>query len=181
MNTGGFRPIKDHATLLRAFARVRREDPEARLVLVGSGGSADPRAGLDRMASELGIADAVRFAGVRKDIPRLLKVSDVYVNSSRFEGMSNTILEAMAAGRPVVATEVGGNPELVQDGTTGYLVPAGEEGPMAERIGELLRDEALRAKLGAAGRAHVEEVHSMGGMVRAYTDLYEEVWSRRRG
>ena len=181
MNTGGFRTIKDHPTLLRAFARIHGEDPAARLVLVGSGGAADPRAGLDRMAAELGIREAVVFAGVRQDIPRVLQVCDVYVNSSRFEGMSNTILEAMAAGRPVVATDVGGNPELVEDGVSGFLVPPGDEGHLAARVVKLLRDASLRSRMGAAGRARVEAVHSMGGMVRAYADLYEELWARYRG
>jgi sugar transferase (PEP-CTERM/EpsH1 system associated) len=181
MNTGGFRSVKDHPTLLRAFARLHRELPEARLVLVGAGGATNPRGGLDRMASELGIADAVRFAGVRSDVPRLLGACDVYVNSSRFEGMSNTILEAMAAARPVVATAVGGNPELVEDGVSGFLVPPGQEDPMAARIAELLRDASLRSRMGAAGRARVEAKHSMVGMVRAYAALYEEIWAKRRG
>jgi sugar transferase (PEP-CTERM/EpsH1 system associated) len=180
MNTGGFRPIKDHATLLGAFARVSRALPSARLVLVGAGSASDPRAGLDRMAEELGVADAVRFAGVRRDVPKLLGIADVYVNSSRFEGMSNTILEAMAARRAVVATAVGGNPELVEEGVTGFLVPAGREEPMAARLAELLQDPSLRERMGAAGRLRIEERHSMSGMVRAYADLYEEVWARAR-
>jgi sugar transferase (PEP-CTERM/EpsH1 system associated) len=179
MNTGGFRTIKDHPTLLRAFAIVRREDPAVRLLLVGTGSPEAPRAGLDRLAEDLGIADAVRFAGVRHDVPRVLRICDVYVNSSRFEGMSNTILEAMAAGKPVVATDVGGNPELVQEGVTGYLVPAGEEAPMAARLGALLRDSSLRDRMGAAGRGRIEAEHSMSGMVRAYTELYESTWSER--
>jgi len=178
MNTGGFRTIKDHPTLLRAFALAHREDPMARLLLIGQGSAADPRAGLDRMAEELGVGDAVRFAGVRHDIPRLLRICDVYVNSSRFEGMSNTILEAMAAGRPVVATAVGGNPELVEDGVTGFLVPPGQPDGLAARVGELLLDPALRGRMGAAGRARIEADHSMTGMVRAYSDLYEELWAR---
>lgn len=180
MNTGGFRSIKDHPTLLRAFARIHREDPMARLILVGRGGAADPRAGLDRMASELGIADAVMFAGVRRDVPRLLEICDVYVNSSRFEGLSNTILEAMAAGKPVVATAVGGNPELVQNGVTGFLVPPGEKDLLADRVADLLRDPSLRSRMGAAGRARVEAQHSMAGMVRAYSELYEELWAQHR-
>jgi sugar transferase (PEP-CTERM/EpsH1 system associated) len=179
MNTGGFRTIKDHPTLLRSFAIVHRRNPAARMVLVGSGGAGDPRAGLDRLASDLGVAGAVRFAGVRQDVPKLLRICDVYVNSSRFEGMSNTILEAMAAERPVVATAVGGNPELVEDGVSGFLVPAGNEASMAARIEELLCDPALRHRMGAAGRARIEERHSMAGMVRAYTELYEELWAGR--
>jgi sugar transferase (PEP-CTERM/EpsH1 system associated) len=181
MTTGGFRPIKDLPTLLRAFARVHRDDPMARLLLVGKGTSTQPYAGLDRLASDLGVADAVRFAGVRQDIPKLLQLCDVYVNSSLFEGMSNTILESMAAGRPVVATAVGGNPEIVQDGVTGYLVPPGQEEPMAALMGRLLSDPSLRGRMGAAGRARIEAEHSMTGMIRAYSDLYEELWMARGG
>jgi sugar transferase (PEP-CTERM/EpsH1 system associated) len=181
MNTGGFRSIKDHPMLFRAFARVHRNNPDARLVMVGSGDARDPRAGLDRLAAELGIEGAVRFAGIRRDVPRLLRVCDVYVNSSRFEGMSNTILEAMAAGKPVVATAVGGNPELVAEGVSGFLVPAGEDEAMAARIEELLRDPSLRERMGAAGRARIETRHSMASMVRAYSDLYEELWAGRNG
>ena len=180
MNTGGFRAIKDHTTLLRAFAAVHRAEPRARLLLVGQGSAENPRAGLDREAEALGVGAAVRFAGVRTDIPRLLRTCDVYVNSSRYEGMSNTILEAMAAGRPVVATAVGGNPDLVGDGVTGYLVPAGDAEAMASRVLELLRNADARARMGAAGRARMEAVHSMPGMVRAYDALYTELTSKRR-
>jgi glycosyltransferase involved in cell wall biosynthesis len=95
--------------------------------------------------------------------------------------MSNTILEAMAARRAVVATAVGGNPEIVEDGVTGYLVPAGQEEPMAALIGRLLSDPSLRGRMGAAGRARIEAEHSMTGMVRAYSDLYEELWMASRG
>jgi len=181
MNTGGFRTIKDHPTLLGAFALLHEGLPAARLVLVGAGSGSNPLGGLDQMASGLGVAGAVRFAGVRRDVPRLLRACDVYVNSSRFEGMSNTILEAMAAARPVVATAVGGNPELVQDGVTGFLVPPGDAAGMAARIRELLADPALRDRMGAAGRARVEAEHSMAGMVRAYTELYEAAWDERAG
>lgn len=180
MNTGGFRTIKDHATLLRAFAVVRRAEPRARLVLIGQGGADRPRAGLDDEAAALGIGDDVRFPGVRTDVPRVLQLCDVYVNSSRYEGMSNTILEAMAAGKSVVATAVGGNPDLVSDGETGFLVPAGDPEAMAARILELVRDAALRRRMGSAGRERMEAMHSMPAMVRAYGDLYEELAGRAR-
>ena len=175
MNTGGFRTVKDHSTLLRAFALVHREDSCARLLLIGHGGADEARANVEREAVALGVREAVRFAGVRTDMPRLLRTCDVYVNSSRYEGMSNTILEAMAAGRPVVATAVGGTPDLVGDGVTGFLVPAGEPEPMARRVLELLNDAGLRERMGTAGRARMEAVHSMPGMVRAYASLYSEL------
>jgi sugar transferase (PEP-CTERM/EpsH1 system associated) len=181
MTAGGFRPIKDHPTLLRAFAQIHREDPLTRLVLVGQGDASDPRGGLDRLAAELGVADAVRFAGVRQDMPKVLQVCDVYVNSSRYEGMSNTILEAMAAGKPVVATAVGGNSELVKDGVTGFLVPPGQGEALAASMRCLIGAPALRSRMGAAGRARIEEAHSMTGMVGAYRDLYEELYARSGG
>ncbi|HEU4723707.1 MAG TPA: glycosyltransferase [Candidatus Eisenbacteria bacterium] len=178
-NIGGFRGVKDHATLLRAFARVHGAEPRARLLLIGQGSAENPKGGLDREAADLGVAAAVRFAGVRTDIPRLMRTTDVYVNSSRYEGMSNTILEAMAAGRPVVATAVGGTPDLVVDGETGHLVPSGDPDAMARRILELLKDVSRRAEMGRAGRARMEAVHSMPGMVRAYAALYAELAARR--
>src|SRR6185503_14177555 len=98
-----------------------------RLVIVGGERGGGRQSELEALAGSLGVASSVLFPGVRQDIARLLTLSDVYVNSSLFEGMSNTILEAMAASRPVVATRVGGNPELVRDGMTGYLVPPGDE------------------------------------------------------
>jgi len=181
MNTGGFRAIKDHTTLLRAFALVHRAEPRARLLLVGQGNADDPRGGLDREAAALGVADAVRFAGVRTDVARLLRACEVYVNSSRYEGMSNTILEAMAAGKPVVATAVGGNPDLVGDGVTGFLVPPADPETMAGRILDLLRQAPLRERMGAAARARMEATHSMPAMVRAYANLYQDLWARRKG
>jgi peptidoglycan/xylan/chitin deacetylase (PgdA/CDA1 family) len=116
---------------------------------------------------------------VRQDVSRLLALSDVYVNSSVFEGMSNTILEAMAASRPVIATDVGGNPELVRDGLNGFLVPPRDEAALATRLVELLADPALAKAQGAAGRALVESEHAMGRMVAAYEDCYEDLVSRR--
>ncbi len=179
LSIGGLRPVKDYPTLIRGFARVHAQRPEARLVIVGGerGGGSQPE--LAALAAGLGVEGAVLFPGVRQDIPRLLAVSDVYVNSSVFEGMSNTILEAMAASRPVVATAVGGNPELVRDGVTGYLVPPGDPARLAERLVEVLGDPGLAKSLGAAGRAAVEAEHTMERMVAAYEDCYEDLVDRR--
>jgi glycosyltransferase involved in cell wall biosynthesis len=102
----------------------------------------------------------------------------VYVNSSTFEGMSNTILEAMASGRPVVATAVGGNPELVRDGVSGYLVSSGDHQAMARRILSLLDDPARARSFGQAGRQAVEHRHSMAAMIDAYRALYHHLAHR---
>lgn len=179
LTVGGLRPVKDYPTLIRAFARVHAERRESRLVIVGGerGGGSQPE--LEALADSLGVRSAVIFPGVRQDIPRLLALADVYVNSSVFEGMSNTILEAMAASRPVVATDVGGNPELVRDGVSGYVVPRGDPGPLAARLVEVLSDPGLAKALGATGRALVESEHAMPRMVTAYEDCYEDlVWRR---
>ncbi len=180
MSVGGLRPIKDQPTLLRAFARLRQALPAAKLILVGSDHGTGIQATLEQLAAELGLGDAVWFTGERRDIPRLLRLCDLYVNTSLFEGMSNTILEAMAAGKPVLATAVGGNPELVTDGVTGCTVPPGDVAALTERMQRLLSDPELRGRLGRAGRERVEANHGMSTMVRAYSDLYEEVFLRAR-
>ncbi len=180
VSVGGLRRIKDYPTLLGAFSLLRARLGEGRLVIVGHSYYREIREELDQLAETLGIRDQVIFTGVRQDVPALLRLCDVYVNSSLFEGMSNTILEAMAMGIPVVATRVGGNPELVTDGVTGYLVPPGDPGALARRVEALLRDPALRAAMGEAARGQVERRHRMESMVRANEELYREtVWRRR--
>lgn len=180
LNVGGLRPVKDHPTLLRAFVQVLRSFPEARLLLAGSDFGKGLQPELEALAEDLGIRSAVFFPGIRHDVPRLLSLCEVYVNTSVFEGMSNTILEAMASRKPVVATAVGGNPELVSDGKTGYLIPPGDDRQLAERLVRLLGDPALAKTMGVAGRAMVERDHPMARMIQAYSDLYEEaIWTDR--
>ena len=179
LNIGGIRPIKDHETLLRSFALVSARNPRARLLIVGTDFGRGEAAAMEERARELGIADVVRWPGARNDVPELLALCDIYVNSSRFEGMSNTILEAMATGKPVVATAVGGNTELVREGETGFLVPAANPEEMADRIQSLLADPDLRTRLGDGAKAHVERVHTMEAMVRGNQVVYEEAWTRR--
>ncbi len=179
-NIGGIRRVKDHPTLLRAFGRVHARHPESRLLIVGSDRLPEVKTELIRLADSLHVTPAVHFTGVRHDIPAILALTDIYVNSSTFEGMSNTILEAMAMGKPVVATAVGGNAELVADGVTGFLTPPGDDARLAERIEALLADGALRASMGRAARARVERHHRLDRMVTNYSDLYEETWARHR-
>ncbi|ANM31188.1 hypothetical protein ABI59_18845 [Acidobacteria bacterium Mor1] len=180
LNIGRLRPVKDHPTLLRAFAKVLQHVPRARLLLVGSSHLESDLDVVRGLVDELGLESSVTFTGIRHDAPQLLELSDVYVNSSVYEGMSNTILEAMASRRPVVATDVGGNSELVQDGTTGYLVPSKNPDAMAGRILELLQDDSLRTRLGQGGRRRVERRHAMSKMVGSYAEVYREGLERKR-
>ena len=178
LNVGGLRRVKDHPTLIRALARLLPERPETRLLIVGSDFLRGLKEEIDHYSETLGVTKQIVYAGTRKDIPEILAACDVYVNSSTFEGMSNTILEAMAMARPVVATAVGGNVELVIDGETGFLVPAGDDGAIAARIRRIFDEPAVAASLGAAGRRRIESHHAIGSMVRGYADLYAETHAR---
>ena len=113
LSVGGLRPVKDHETLIRGFAKMEPDFSNAYLLIVGREHSQGVQANLESLAQKMGIREKVLFLGVRHDVPQLMQLSNVYINTSLFEGMSNTILEAMASGRPVIATRVGGNPELV--------------------------------------------------------------------
>src|SRR5262249_20822565 len=135
-----FHPVKDHATLVRAFAVVARTCPDVDLLLAGDG---PLRGQLESLAAELGIASRVLFLGVRKDVPEILQAIDVFAMTSLSEAASLTVLEAMAAGRPVVVTDVGGNPELVRHGCDGLLVGRADAGGAASALRRLLADPAL--------------------------------------
>ena len=171
-------PVKGHEDLLRAMAGVLREVPGARLLLVGDGAR---RPELERLARELGIAEHVTFAGHRRDVPSLLARSAVAISASHAEGISNAVLEAMAARLPVVATAVGGNPELVRDGVSGFLVPPRSPAGLARRIVALLGEAALARRMGEAGRAVVEREFGVGQMRRRYEAVYEAVVAERTG
>lgn len=169
-------PVKAYPVLLEACKLVFQEVPNAHLLLVGDGPLLDR---LVQWALDNAMANRVHFLGSRKDVPEILRGLDVYVLSSESEGMSNTILEAMASGRPVIATAVGGNPELVVDGETGLLVPPNDPPAMAAAITKLLGEPQLRKQMGESGRRRVEEKFSLEVMVRNYAKVYLEVFSRR--
>ncbi len=170
-----FHPVKDHATLLRAFAQVAPGCPDADLLLVGDG---PLRGELERQAQGLGIADRVRFLGVRSDVPDLLRAADVFTLLSVSEAASLTLLEAMASCLPVVVTAVGGNPEIVREGCEGFLVPRGDAAAAGAAFQRLLLDPALAARLGAAGRARVEERYQLDRTIAAYYRLYRSLSGR---
>jgi glycosyltransferase involved in cell wall biosynthesis len=161
-------PVKDLDTMLAAFRLVHARAPESRLVIVGDG---PDRERLQRVAGEAGLADAVMFTGFRADVRRLLPGCDAYVNSSVYEGVSLTLLEAMAAFLPAVATRVGGTAEVVTT-DTGILVPARSPRALADAMLALRRSPERRAALGARGRERVETLFSVQRMVARYLEVY---------
>jgi sugar transferase (PEP-CTERM/EpsH1 system associated) len=172
-------PVKDPLTLARSFVQFLEAFPAARncarLLLVGDGPSlGDVRAAL----FAAGVGELAWLAGERSDVASLLRLMDVFVLPSIAEGISNTILEAMATGLPVVATQVGGTPELVEPDQTGTLVPPANPARMAEAIGRYFTNRSLAVQHGYAGRARVERNFSMESMVEGYLEVYDSVLSR---
>lgn len=166
--------VKDHRTFLRAARRVKESVPAAAFVLAGEG---DLTEGLRAYAAELGLAGDVFFTGRCARVAELLAVSDVCVLSSLAEGFSNSILEYMAAARPVVVTDVGGAREAVIEGETGFIVAPGDDRAMGERIALLLKDPARARQLGERGRGVVEERFSCTAQLAGVERLYEELLS----
>ncbi len=162
-------PKKDHGTFLEAARMVSAELPGTRFLLVGDGELRNELAGRVR---SMGLSDAVELPGATDDIASLLSRIDVSVLTSLKEGCSNVILESMAAGCPLVVTDVGGNRELIEAGTSGYLVPPGDAAGIARRVLELLKDPDLRHRMGQAGRARVRARFTVGRMVDETVAFY---------
>jgi sugar transferase (PEP-CTERM/EpsH1 system associated) len=169
---GRLDPVKNQAHLLDAFASLRPRLPGLRLTVVGDG---PERASLEARSKSLGVAGDVTFTGARSDTPDLMRGFDVFVLPSINEGISNTILEAMATGLPVVAGRVGGNPELVLDSVTGRLYGPADPGGLEQALSPYLTDSSLRQAHGAAGRARVVQNFSLDAMVERYLALYDEL------
>lgn len=170
-----FHPVKDHPTLFRAFAGVARGRPAVDLLLAGEGPT---RPALERLARDLGIADRVRFLGVRNDVPDLLSAVDVFALTSVSEAASLTLMEAMAAARPVVVTNVGGNPELVRDGIDGCLFPRGDPAAGARALLRMLDDSTFAAACGRSARDRALERFSLARTVDRYHALYRRLAGR---
>jgi glycosyltransferase involved in cell wall biosynthesis len=171
---------KGHDDLLRAVARLggRPGAPPPQVALVGDG---PERETLRALAGELGIAGAVRFAGTVPDVRPWLAAMDVFVLPSREEGSSNAALEAMASGRAVIATGVGGTAELIEDGRTGLLVPPRDAEALATALATVLDAPVYAAALGAAARAVVEERYGVARMVREIEALWDDCLAHRGG
>jgi len=168
--------VKNHAMFLRAARRISQKVPSARFVVAGEG---DLMGNVRSMAADLGLNDKVFFIGRCKSIGELLNVSNVCVLSSTAEGFSNSILEYMAAARPVVATDVGGAREAVVDGQTGYLVRSDDDDAMAQRITELLNQPDLAREMGKRGRQIVEQKFSCQQQLERTHQLYDRLLSQR--
>lgn len=176
---GRMQTVKAQPVLARAFVHALQQQPalreRLRLVLVGDG---PLRAECEGVLRDSGVAHLAWFAGERGDVPDVMRALDCFVLPSLAEGISNTILEAMASGLPVLATAVGANGELVVPGTTGALVPPGDAGALGQGLVRLAQDAAGAAALGQAGRQRVEQRFSLGSMVAQYERVYESVSQR---
>jgi glycosyltransferase involved in cell wall biosynthesis len=161
--------VKNHPAFLKAAAKLAGQYPNVEFVLVGDG---PLRPGLERMASGLGIKERVLFLGERHDIPAVLASLDVTVLVSSSESLSNVILESMAAGVPVVATDVGGNSELVKDGETGFLVPVGDEQKLVDALAFFVRDQASRAQYAEQSRKVARSHFHIREISRRFEQLY---------
>ncbi len=179
---GRLEGVKNQGLLLEAFIRFRAGYADlaerACLMIIGDGSL---RPELERRARESGVLDAVWFAGSREDVPELMRRLDLFVLPSMAEGISNTIMEAMASGVPVVATDVGGNSELVVPGETGTLVSPGDPEAMAKAIAAYGAEPGRRQREAAAARLRAERVFSLPTMVAKYTQVYDQVLARARG
>ena len=174
---GRLSPEKDHRTLLGAIEVLRKSGSTAHLVIVGGG----PLEGeLKSLARSLGLDDCVHFMGFRSDVADLLPLFDLFVLSSKEEGISLTLIEAMAAGLPIVATRVGGNPEVVVHGETGLLVEAGEKAALANAIETLLAEPDTRRRMGLRGRERAILRFDLERLIDEYVAIYREIEPAQR-
>lgn len=165
-------PRKGHRHLIAALPAILAREPRARFIFFGRG---PQRAALHRLCRETGVAHAVRFAGFRDDLPACLACLELVVHPAEMEGLGVALLQAAAAGLPVVAAAAGGVQEVVESGVTGFLVPPGEPAALAEAVLRVLADRALARRLGAAARRRVTENYSVDTMVARNLAVYREL------
>lgn len=176
-SVGMLREVKRHSLLLDAFAKVAATRPEMRLAIIGEGRM---RAELEGQVADLGLAGRVVLPGAVVDVRPLFDAFDIVASASRIEGMPNALLEAAAAGRPVVTTAAGGAVEVVSDGVTGIVTPVEDEAALAAALDAVAASAELRSRFGAAAREHVAAAFGMDRFVQEWCDLYEGL-ARDRG
>jgi glycosyltransferase involved in cell wall biosynthesis len=167
--------VKGHDLLLRALARLAPQHPHLKVLVVGEGPLRNERAAL---ADELGVADRVVFTGLRRDVPRLLAGVDLGVLPSKHEGVPMSVIEQMAAGLPVVASAVGGLPDIIGDGEEGFLVPPGDLDALTRRLGDLVADAEKRRSFGKLARRRAERDHSIETTARCCEWMVSDLLSR---
>jgi glycosyltransferase involved in cell wall biosynthesis len=173
---GGLRSVKGHRYLIQSLPAVLAEVPNTKCLVVGRdfGEPGSREIDLRRLARSLGVNDSITFTGERSDIPELLAVMDFIVQPSLSEGLSNVILEAMAAGKPVIASDVGGNREVIEDGKTGFLVNPKEYSEFSRRIIECLKNPRLSKELGRNARETVMQKFQISRMLERHMCLYDQ-------
>ncbi len=162
---------KGQRYLLKAAQHLMRDEPKLYVAIVGDG---ELRQTLEAQAVELGIAERVRFTGFRQDVLPLMRGFEIFVLTSYLEGLGTSILDAMALGKPVVATQAGGIPETVQHGVTGLLVPPQDSAALTQAIGYLLQHPELQAQFGQAGRRRVEQAFTAARMAQQTMQVYHQ-------
>ena len=167
---GRLEPEKDQKTLLEVFRLFRKANPRSRLVIVGDGSMAEE---LRSRANQLAIAEATLFLGYRRDVAALLAAMDVFVLTSIREGLPVSVIEAMAAGKPVVVSNIGSVHDLVRDGENGLLAPPGDVTAFSTALERLINDPTFAGSIGQSGRRTVEESYSLPAVIRSYEQLYE--------
>jgi len=175
---GRFEEAKDYPNMLRAFKMIVSKKSNVVLLLVGQGSLMEE---VKKLASELKLGDKVRFLGVRRDVPDLMNAADAYVMSSAWEGMPMVLLEAGACGLPIVATDVGGNSEVVLNNKTGFIVPPRNPEALAQAMEKMMAlPQEKRLEMGKAGRTYIEANYSLEHVVDQWVALYKELLTKRR-
>ncbi len=175
ITVGALFRVKGLTHMLDALANISVTPEKLCMLIVGEG---DQGGALKEQAKQLGLTEVVRFTGFRDDVPELLSLADFYVCSSLSEGLSLAIMEAMAVGLPVIATNVGGNSELIADGVNGFLVPRQDTRALGDRINEFIAKRDTMRPMGEKGRAIARQKFSLEAMIRHYQDLYQKLLKR---
>ncbi len=175
VHVGNVRPLKGHSTLVASAARLREIRQDVQIVSIGGEKTEGDLAAIRAMAADLGVSDRIRFLGRREDALVFIAACEVYVNPADVEGLPVTILEALALGRPVIATSVGGVPSIVHDGETGMLVAPGDPDAIAKAISWMIDNPQTAAAYGESGRALIESDYGIERMVRDTESVYDEV------
>lgn len=177
---GSLAVAKNHRLFLDMAKNIidKSDNKDIKFLILGNGTLRDE---LERHAKHLGIKDKIVFAGERNDIPELLQSMDIFVMTSLYEGMSNAVMEAMAAGLPVVATDVGGNGELVIDGETGFLCPSNDAEALAERVASLIHNERERSRMGENGKKRIKNEFGIRKMIKKTESIYIKLLERKEG